>query len=72
MAVAGTGGSHRDDTRPYPHFSLHTRDALLWTPTRCAVPTLHEPATLGTAKAVIRTEIPEVRTANAKNIDNAV
>lgn len=25
MMIAGTGGSHRDGTRPYPHFSLHTR-----------------------------------------------
>lgn len=25
MAIAGTGGSHRDGTRPYPHFFAATR-----------------------------------------------
>lgn len=29
MMIAGTGGSHRDGTRPYPHFLLHTRGLLL-------------------------------------------
>ncbi len=25
MKIAGTGGSHRDGNRPYPHFSANTR-----------------------------------------------
>ncbi len=28
MAIAGTGGSHRDGTRPYPHFFAATRGTL--------------------------------------------
>lgn len=28
MTIAGTGGSHRDSIRPYPHFSANTRFAL--------------------------------------------
>ena len=28
MTIAGTGGSHRDGIRPYPHFSANTRFAL--------------------------------------------
>lgn len=28
MMIAGTGGSHRDGTRSYPHFSLHMRRTL--------------------------------------------
>lgn len=25
MTIAGTGGSHRDGIRPYPHFSTNTQ-----------------------------------------------
>lgn len=55
MMIAGTGGSHRDGTRLYPHFSLHTRRTL----EGHQLSTLRGmTATLATAKAVIRTETP--------------
>lgn len=69
MKIAGTGGSHRDGIRPYPHFfCCNTRFALgdtmrlLFLGKICGL-LLEDTstkyrrytATLGTAKAVIRT-----------------
>lgn len=30
MKIAGTGGSHRDGTRPYPHFFLLQHTVCSW------------------------------------------